>query len=188
MLQEYDRFPQWLIDVEEGKIWSKKHKKFIGSLNDFGYLQVPTNPSSKKVHRIIWECVNGEIPKGYDVHHIDGNKENNSIYNLELKEKGEHIREHKIGKQRSEETKKKISKNCKGKNIGQIPWNKGIYNVTNAKPVLQIDKITNKIIAEYPSAQEVERLYGYDQGHISDVCNNKPYHKTAYGYIWKYKN
>ena len=35
-----------------------------------------------------------EIPEGYDVHHIDGNKSNNSIYNLELIEHNEHMDEH----------------------------------------------------------------------------------------------
>ena len=176
------------MTLKNGKIWSKKHKRFIGSKNEWGYLQVPTNPSTKKVHQIIWMVANqAEIPDWYDVHHIDENKINNSIYNLELIEKGEHIREHKINKQRSEECKRKISKSCKGKNIGQTPWNKGITNIISSKTVLQIDKKTNKIIAEYPSTQEVERICGYAQSHIVYVCNNKPHHKTAYGYIWKYK-
>lgn len=174
--------------MKNGKIWSKKHKCFIGTDNGFGYLIVPTNPSTKRIHRIIWECTNGEIPDGYDIHHIDGNKLNNSIYNLELIEKSKHIREHKKGVHRSEETKRKISENNAKPMLGKKTWNYGKNNLEYcSKPVLQIDKKTKEIIAEFPSAKEVERILGYNQGHISNVCNNKPQHKSAYGFIWKFK-
>ena len=36
------------------------------------------------MHRYVWEFYNCKIPKGYEVHHIDGNKANNSIDNLKL--------------------------------------------------------------------------------------------------------
>lgn len=38
----------------------------------------------KRIHRYVWESYNGEIPKGYEIHHIDHDKSNNSIENLEL--------------------------------------------------------------------------------------------------------
>lgn len=34
------------------------------------------------LHRKIWEDNNGEIPKGYDIHHADGNPHNNNLTNL----------------------------------------------------------------------------------------------------------
>lgn len=36
------------------------------------------------IHRLVWESFNGEIPNGYEVNHIDGNKENPRLDNLEL--------------------------------------------------------------------------------------------------------
>jgi len=33
-------------------------------------------------YRKIWEKTYGEIPKGYEIHHKDGNRDNNSICNL----------------------------------------------------------------------------------------------------------
>ncbi len=48
----------------------------------------------RRLHRLVWESVNGEIPKGYHVHHIDGNKANNDISNLELVEAPAHISRH----------------------------------------------------------------------------------------------
>ena len=55
-----------------------------------------------------------------------------------------------------------------------------------SKPVLQIDKYTNEIIAEFPSASEVQRQFGFLQSQISLCCNGK--NKQAYGFKWKYKN
>ena len=37
-----------------------------------------------RMHRFVWVCEKGEIPKGYHIHHKDGDKSNNSIDNLEL--------------------------------------------------------------------------------------------------------
>ena len=52
-----------------------------------------------------------------------------------------------------------------------------------SKPVLQIDQLTDAIIAEFPSINEVERQLGIS--HISECCNGK--RNTSYGYKWKYK-
>ena len=39
---------------------------------------------SKYVHRLVVETFIGEIPKGYEINHIDGDKANNIINNLEI--------------------------------------------------------------------------------------------------------
>ena len=36
--------------------------------------------------KFIWESAHGEIPDGYDIHHIDGDKKNDNINNLEMVE------------------------------------------------------------------------------------------------------
>ena len=46
------------------------------------------------LHQDIWIYYHGEIPKGYEIHHIDGDKGNNDIYNLQLLTKAEHRRLH----------------------------------------------------------------------------------------------
>jgi len=48
----------------------------------------------KRLHCCVWEQYNGEIPKGYEVHHKDHNKDNNDISNLELMIRAEHRKLH----------------------------------------------------------------------------------------------
>lgn len=54
-----------------------------------------------------------------------------------------------------------------------------------SKPVYQIDKKTNKIIAEYPSVTIAAKETNSLSSGISLVCNGK--RKTHNNYIWKYK-
>lgn len=42
------------------------------------------------LHHYVWEKYNGPRPKGYDIHHRDGNKRNNDISNLECITHSEH--------------------------------------------------------------------------------------------------
>lgn len=46
------------------------------------------------LHREIWEQVNGQIPEGYEVHHLDGDKTNNRLGNLEMVSASEHGTRH----------------------------------------------------------------------------------------------
>lgn len=41
-------------------------------------------------HRLVWEAVNGAIPEGYDIHHIDGDTYNNDCDNLECLSHSDH--------------------------------------------------------------------------------------------------
>lgn len=166
MLQEYDKYPNWLIDVEEGKIWSKTRKKYIDSMSNKGYYVINVlHERQYCVHRIIWECANGQIPEGYDVHHINENKLDNRITNLELIEHSKHKIKHQLGK------KSKL---------------RGKQNTKTSKPCIQINKETNEIINEYPSVMEVERILGYKFSCICRCCRGE--RKTAYGFKWKYKD
>lgn len=50
--------------------------------------------SRVRLHRYMWEKHHGKIPKGFEVHHIDENKDNNEINNLELLTKDKHLAWH----------------------------------------------------------------------------------------------
>lgn len=46
------------------------------------------------IHRAVWESVNGPIPDGHIVHHIDHDKTNNNVDNLTLMRPGDHTSYH----------------------------------------------------------------------------------------------
>jgi hypothetical protein len=50
------------------------------------------------IHRDIWKHFNGEIPEGFIVHHVDGDQANNSIENLALMSRADHVLEHAMDK------------------------------------------------------------------------------------------
>jgi hypothetical protein len=43
----------------------------------------------------VWESHNGRIPKGYTIHHIDRNPLNDSISNLSMLTRAQHLEEHR---------------------------------------------------------------------------------------------
>lgn len=71
----------------------------------------------------------------------------------------------------------------KSNNIG--PW-KRKENYTGCKQILQLDLYGN-IIRKFDSIGEASRITGLKKSCIQSVlCNKKPHHKTAGGYVWKY--
>ena len=64
-------------------------KKF--TLRNTGYYSL-TVGNRMQMHRYVWEYYFGEIPDGYDIHHINENRSDNRIENLECLSKSEHTR------------------------------------------------------------------------------------------------
>jgi len=65
--------------------------------------------SRRRLHREVWKYYKGPIPKGYHIHHIDGNTKNNSIENLQLVEGKKHMSYH--SKKWCDENKEFIKEN-----------------------------------------------------------------------------
>ena len=59
-----------------------------------GYMYIWNEGKLKRYHRYLWEQIYGKISKGYDLHHVDGDKLNNNLQNLELLSKSEHTKRH----------------------------------------------------------------------------------------------
>ena len=73
----------------------KRAPRGAGSLDRDGYRMIGVGKFYEAEHRIIWRRHKGEIPKGWHVHHKDGNRVNNDIENLELIDGAEHARMHR---------------------------------------------------------------------------------------------
>ena len=66
--------------------------KFTAS--EYGYYRATKRDKHISLHRYKYEKEVGKIPKGYDVHHIDGDRQNNNTDNLECLSKSDHTKKY----------------------------------------------------------------------------------------------
>lgn len=57
----------------------------------------------------------------------------------------------------------------------------------SAKPIVQ-KTLTGEVVREWDCAQDAEREKGYLASSICNCCNHRKSYKTAYGFVWEYKN
>ena len=67
-----------------------EHQEFLGKIYTKRVRGGHYFCGSRSIHRDVWSCFYGEIPNGFVIHHIDGNKNNNSLANLQLMPNAEH--------------------------------------------------------------------------------------------------
>ncbi|MBQ9024839.1 MAG: HNH endonuclease [Methanobrevibacter sp.] len=65
--------------------------------NKEGYMIIYCPDKTRMYHRVVWSKHYGKIPEGYHIHHIDKNKLNNNISNLQLICSSEHSKLHFSG-------------------------------------------------------------------------------------------
>lgn len=76
----------------------------------------------KRLHVYMWEKYNGKVPKGYEIHHKDENKDNNEIDNLMCMTKKEHLQWHAANI--SEEQLEKVRANLELAREKASEWHK----------------------------------------------------------------
>lgn len=104
----------------------------------------------KYVHRLIWEAFyEKEVPEGYDIHHIDENKLNNAIQNLQCVEHGKHVRFHLQG-ERHPNYKRHARIVKKGFGNGKQEYAIK-FNGKHLMWSIDIGKLINRFSKEYPS-------------------------------------
>jgi len=114
------------------------------------------------VHRLI---ANAFIPNPQnkpEVNHINGNKLDNNIENLEWVTRSENA-------QHAVDT---------GLMSGQKNDSKSI--------AVDMFTVEGEFIKTFPSTMQVQRELGLYHANVSRVCKRHPKYNTAYGYIWRY--
>ena len=133
-----------------------------GNLNGRGYLHCRIRkhgqPGFKdyKVHRFIWECFNGIIPEEKEIDHINNNKEDNHLCNLQLVT---HQQNCKISAKNQDYTF--VAENHK-----------------NRKCVKATNKNTNEVSYFY-SLYSVNKHMGINSGTVKMICDGKYGYKSS---------
>ena len=155
-----------------------KKEKLIKPVIDGGYCKVTLCKNGKyknyPIHRLVLLTFKSDSKLQID--HINGNKQDNSLANLEYVTSKENIkRAFNIG----------LQKSIKEKNYNG--WLKGIKNhIKNAsKQVIQFNE-NYEIIKVYDSIADASRENNIPTGNISKCCKKEKGHITAGGYIWRY--
>ena len=116
----------------------------------------------KLVHRLVWEAFNGPIPEGLQINHINEIKTDNRLCNIELCTPKYNMN---YGTRKARVRAKLLNGPC-------------------SKPIAQYDK-NGTLVKEWPSISEAVRNYGTA---VKDNLYGRRRAKSAYGFIWKFKD
>ena len=131
------------------------------------YLRKPIS-EDRLVHRLVAEAFIPNEENKEQVNHIDGNKLNNSVDNLEWTTASENVNHNKV--------------------LGILDTHtaRAELNKVQTKAVNQLDIETGKVIATYNTIREASKETGSQDGKITMVCQGK--RKSHNGYSWEYVN
>lgn len=156
---------------DEGYVLGKHGRPLKSSINPHGYsiINISINGVAKglSVHRAIMMtfCPEGKVDDTYQVNHIDGNKQNNKLSNLEWVTPKENARH---------------SVDVLGNRLGA--------NNVNAKSVIGRHKKTGDVI-KFDSIIDGGKYFNSNNPRCGQQTIYKAlsgYLKSAYGYTWEY--
>lgn len=168
--RETQNYPGYYVS-NYGEVYSKKTNKILRQsttkqINGYKlvWLSKDNNVKGFLVHRLVYELFVGVIPTGFQINHLDENKHNNRLDNLDLVTPSENTRYGTASKRRVETTKRN---------------HPGEWSLCLRKPCINVT--TGNV---YPSISEAARQVNGNVHSISNVCCKK--RKTYRKEIWSY--
>lgn len=183
-IKDIQDWEDYTID-SKGNVFSKRKNKYLKpTVNKYGYCKVTLQKNKYKkifsVHRLVAQAFIPNPQNKPQVNHIDSNRQNNNINNLEWVTSKENT-QHTVKTNRFENMAKVNSKKMKENKIYLLGYEKA--NESTKKKVNQYDK-NNNFINQYNSISEASRKTNITITSISYACNEK--RKTGGGYIWHF--
>lgn len=151
--------------------------------NNSGYLCVQLQIDGKSegwlIHRLVAKVFFNTFYDDLPIDHIDCNKENNHLNNLEFVTQKENVRRARENGHTPSSEKLKQAQKSFGKRMTE-------QNKKFRKPILQFSK-DNEFIARYDFALDACKKNNWSSPSNLGRCANGKL-KSAYGYIWKWEN
>lgn len=151
-----------LVNSKGGSKRLCKGKELKPYIDKDGYLRVGINDEPNGVHRLVAEAFIPNPDNLPIVHHINGNRQDNRVENLEWST---------VLYNNSEDIARERKSNA-------------AFNRTDNKVKIRQYTIDGEYIREFNSSMSIQREFGFDRSSIIRVCQGKQ--NTAYGYKWKY--
>lgn len=161
MIRIIENYPNYTISDKGEIVNTNTNKELKGYIRKDGYVVATLSKGSKKykcyIHRLVAETFIPNPNNLPQVNHIDEDKTNNCVSNLEWITSKD---------------------NC---NYGTRNERQGLGH---SKPIEQYD-LEGKFIKEWDSAAQIERDLGFNHSNISKCCLGR--YNVAYNYKWKFK-
>ena len=162
-----------VLDVREsGKIFDADGNELSQYDNGYGYLSVRVNKKYYRVHRLVATKFIPNPDNKEDVNHLDGNKSNNCVQNLEWATRKENVAHaHKTGLI----TERAL--NARKKN-GKIAGQKFGYLVGKSNCIKIDCYVDNRFFKTFESASEASKETGATVNRVLNMCRGKMYQTT----------
>ena len=191
----YKNFSNYDIDIVNGVVYSNafnKHRVLGGGITPDGYVAcgVTDDKGNRyyRLHQIIYCAANGitkdEYPNDengfrFEIDHIDGDRTNNSIYNLRLVSKKENMNNGVTKINMIKAAKKRMEVQEYRDNISKTLLNRK----DKSKPIAKLNE-KGEIIEVYKSLMEAHRQNGLNITQLSRAARGLI--NKYDGYRWKY--
>lgn len=149
----------------------RKGTTMLSPWSQYGYSIVGLWKNGKckknRVHRLVAEAFIPNPNNLPSINHIDENKTNNIVSNLEWCSVGYN--------------------NSYGNRTQKMLSTYKMKNTSNCEREVEQHSLSGELLAVYKSLSEASRITGLSIGNLSSVCNKKSHRNTLGGYLWNFR-